>query len=191
MLVCFCANAKIFDQKNIKNIYANIGSWQEYYMQVQKTRGGELNGFEFTPFISAGFDYQLKPNQYLIPEVGYIIRRTLSNGNVTKDHLFARLDYAYSLKKWLRLRAGTSLMWITMAGNGSEKTLPNGSGTETYYAPSERKNILNQTLDFGVEIIKEKISARLHSYIYAFNDEEERLTSFSLSLNYLIPMKDL
>ena len=83
------------------------------------------------------------------------------------------------------------LFMITYSGDGSEKKLPNGNGEETYYSPSERRNVLNQTLDFGVEYMVKKTSLRLHSYVYSADKEEERLNSISLSLNYLIPIKDL
>ena len=184
-------SAKTFSKKNFKNLYANFGTWQEYYKQVQSSRDGDLNSFEFKPYLSVGIDYELTNEQAIVSELGYVIREDIGDSTVTKDHFFLRFDYAYRALEWLRLRAGTSFMWVTYSGDGSEQTLPNGNTTEVYFAPSERRNTFNQTLDLGVEFIKEQYSFRLQSYIYAFNEEEERLTSFSASLNYLIALKDL
>lgn len=184
-------SAKEFSTKNFKNIYANFGTWQEFYKQVQSSRDGDLNSFEFRPYLSAGVDYELTSEHAIISEVGYVIRENLGDSTVTKDQFFLRFDYAHRALEWLRLRAGTSFMWVTYSGDGSEQTLPNGNSTEVYFAPSERSNVFNQTLDLGLEFIKDRYSFRVQSYIYAFSEEDERLTSFSASLNYLIPIKDL
>jgi len=187
-LVADCS-AKSFSTKNFKNLYLNFGTWQEYYMQAQASQNGELNSFEFTPYFSFGMDYELTSKHLLLSEVGYVIRQNLDA--VTKDHFFWRFDYAYQALQWLRLRAGTSFMWVTYNGDGSEKSFPNGNSTEVYYAPNERKNTFNQTLDFGVELMKDQFSLRLGSYIYAANEQDERLTSFSASVNYIMDLKDI
>lgn len=178
--------ADYFSLKKFKNIYGGFGTWQEYYMQTQGHEDGSLNTFEFTPFFTAGVDYQITPEHLIIPEIGYVYRQEISGGAVTKDHFFLRFDYAYTALEWLRLRVGTSFMWVWYNGDGSERTFPNGSSTEVYYAPEESSHTLNQTLDFGVEFIKKQFSFRVGSYIYAANEQNERLTSFSMAINYII-----
>ncbi len=160
-------------------------------MQVQETESGDLNGFKFRPYFSVATDFRLPKQFSLNPESGYVIRENMGDSSLTKDIFFLRADLAYRLHKNFQIRLGSSFMWITYSGDGSEKKLPNGNGEETYYSPSERRNVLNQTLDFGVEYMVKKTSLRLHSYVYSADKEEERLNSISLSLNYLIPIKDL
>jgi hypothetical protein len=183
--------AAIANTKSFKNIAVNIGSWQEYYMQVQEEKDGELNGFELRPYFSIASDYSLPKNFSLIPEAGYVLRENIGDSSLTKDIFFLRTDLAYKVYPNFQLRVGTSIMWITYSGDGSEKSLPNGNGEQTYYSPSERRNVMNQTLDFGIEYFVEKTSLRLQSYIYSADKESERLNSISLSINYLFPVKDL
>ncbi|MBD66574.1 MAG: hypothetical protein CME62_15285 [Halobacteriovoraceae bacterium] len=160
-------------------------------MQVQDSQSGSLNSFELKPYLSAALDYQIKNQHFLGTEVGYILRESYSKSTYTKDHFYWRFDYIYQALEWFNLRAGTSFMWQTLSGDGSEETLPNGDGEQTYYAPDERKNIFNQTFDLGVEFLHKNMSARIQSYIYALDQEDERLTSFSLSFHYLMPIRDL
>ena len=101
------------------------------------------------------------------------------------------MDAAYLYNDNLRLRAGTSLMILTLSGNGGEESLPNGDSNETYYIPTERRTALNQTLDFGVEYLIDRISIRGQAYIYAWLDSNERIITYSTSLSYLIPIKEL
>lgn len=190
-IILTSSNGAFAGVKNFKNLALNIGSWQEYYMQVQEEENGNLNGFELRPYISIAADYPLPKNFSIIQEAGYVLRENIGDSSLTKDIYFLRADFAYKVYPNFQLRVGTSFMWITYSGDGSEKSLPNGNGEETYYSPSERRNVINQTLDFGLEYFVEKTSIRLQSYIYSADKEEERLNSISLSVNYLFPVKDL
>ena len=184
-------NASAFSISEFENLQVNFGTWQENYNQVQESSNGELNGFEIRPYLSVGVDYNIYDEFGFIPEVGYILRENIGDSSVTKDIFYLRGDFTYAPKEWLRLRLGTSLMWMTISGDGSEEDLANGNGEETYYAPNERRNIFNQTLDFGVEYIHKKTSLRLQNYMYAVTDSDQRISSISLSVNYQIPVSEL
>ena len=78
-----------------------------------------------------------------------------------------------------------------MTGDGSSQTLPNGSGTETYYAPEESQTSINQSIDLTAEFLYERVAAKIKTYTYAIGIEEERMTTIALSLNYRIPFREL
>ncbi|MFT6631022.1 MAG: hypothetical protein ACJAS4_000968 [Bacteriovoracaceae bacterium] len=181
-------NAFAFGLKSFDKLNLQIGTWMENYQQVQGTQDGDKNGFQFAPYIGVGLEYKLKPQYLLTPEIGYIIQRT--SDEIKKNQFFLRADFAYLPNDWLRLKVGSSLMILMISGDGGEDTLPNGNSTETYYIPEERRTAYNQTLDFGLEVFNDNMSARFQSFIYAWNESEERLISYALSYNYFIPIKD-
>lgn len=178
-----------FDWNKFETSTLQVGNWLENFAQVRGTRSDETNGFEFAPFISAASAYKLNERHLLIPELGWVIQRT--ENDIRKNQFFARLDYAFALKPWLRLRAGSSFMILMQSADGGEDVLNNGNTTETYFIPPERRNTYNQTLDLGVEFIQKELSARFQTYNYAPLNEDQRLTTLSFSLNYNFPTKDL
>jgi len=174
-----------FDQLQIQ-----IGTWLENYAQVQTTPEGDVNdGFAFTPLISAGLTYKYKPQIQIIPEVGWVFQRTQEN--VSKNIFLFRNDFAYVPKDWFKLRAGSSLIITSISGDGGEETLNNGTTTESYFIPEQRRNAFNQTLDFGIEFLHKNASLRFQTYFYAWNDSDERMYTHAMSFNYFIPVKSL
>ena len=176
------------------NVTVSFGSWKEFVGDIQITKGGTKNTFlhsQYTPYFSVAVDYPLKDLWSLMPELGYVIQRQAGDSKITKNLFFIRSDVAYLMKKWLKLRFGTSLMILNITGIGGEKTLPNAGSSEVYFLPSQRRTALNQTLDFAVETIYDRMSLKFASYIYAWNEDTDRMTSFSISLNYLIPLKEM
>jgi hypothetical protein len=185
-------HAKLWSTKNFKTLNVTLGTWMEFYDHMQTTESGELNNdFEFTPYIALAAEYKLPESQFIIPEVGYVFREKTSDGSTTIDRLFMRADYAYMPREWIRFRLGSSFIIQTIAGDGGSKELPNGSGTETYYVPEERRNSYNQTLDYGVEFFIDRLTTKFQGHVYAFAIEEERMTTYTLSINYRIPFEEL
>ncbi len=182
-------NAHAFGISSFKSAHLQLGTWLENYGQVQANRSGETNGFEITPYLSLGLEYDLQNKMSLLPEIGYVFQRT--DEAITKNQFLIRGDFAYQAHPNLRLRLGSSLIITSFAGDGGEDTLRNGNSTEVYYIPEERKNTYNQTLDFGVEYLQDRMSIKLQNYIFAWNEEEERMTTYSLSLNYFVPIEEL
>lgn len=173
------------------NVTITGGNWFDNYKQVQTSASGSKQGFEVAPYFSTSIDYYLKDKWLAIPELGWVVQRHAGDSRISKNLFFMRMDAAYLYNENLRLRVGTSLMILNISGNGGEETLQNGDGKETYYIPTERRTALNQTLDFGVEYIFDRISIRGQAYIYAWIDSNERLITYSTSLSYLIPLKEL
>ncbi len=173
------------------NVTLTAGNWFDNYKQVQTNASGSNQGFEVTPYFGTSIDYYFRENWVAIPELGWVVQRDAGDDRISKNLFFLRMDAAYLYNDHLRLRAGTSLMILNISGNGGEETLPNGDGEETYYVPTERRTALNQTLDFGVEYIIERVSIRGQAYIYAWLDSNERIITYSTSISYLIPIKEL
>lgn len=182
-------NAFAFDIKKPITLDIGLGTWLENYGQTQATRDGETNGFEFNPYLSLATQYNLYKGSILIPEAGYIFQRT--SESISRNQFFLRADIAYPLNKYLRVRVGSSFMVLMTSGEGGEDTLDNGDSTETYYIPEERKTAYNQTLDLALEALVDKMSYKLQGYIYSFNEEDDRMYSLSLSINYMIPFREI
>ncbi len=183
-------SAHAFGLQSFKDLHLSIGTWLENYGQVQINNSGDTNDdFEINPYLTAGLEYELKPQFSLLPEVGWVIQRT--ENDISKNIFFLRGDFIYSPWEFLRLRLGTSFVMTSISASGGEDTLRNGSGTEVYYIPAERRTATNQTLDLGVEYIKDNMGVKLQNYIFAWNESSERMITYSLSFNYYIPMKDL
>jgi hypothetical protein len=166
-----------------------MGTWLENLGQTRSSTSGATNGFEIIPYIGVGLEYNIAPQFLFSPEIGWVIQRT--EDEVSKNIFFLRGDFSYQVKKWLKLKLGSTFIMQTYSGDGGEDTLPNGDSQEVYFIPEERRTAYNQTLDIGVEFIKKNKSIRLQNYIYAWNQDEERMTSYSLSFNYFIPLEDL
>lgn len=188
------SKAKKSNNYLFNNVTVSFGNWMEFVGDVQITKGGTKNSLfhsQYTPYFSFAVDYPIKDKWSLMPELGYVIQREAGDSRIKKNLFFIRTDIAYLLKKWLKLRVGSSLMILNITGNGGEKTLPNAGSSEVYFLPSQRRTALNQTLDFAVETIYDRLSLKFASYIYAWNEEPDRMVSYSISLNYLIPLKEM
>lgn len=95
-----------------------------------------------------------------------------------------RADFGYNLVDWLRLRMGTSLIWLNQHGKGGSVQMNNGNDTSTFYYPDENRSSLNNTLDFGAEAIWQDWSLRLQTYIYSVFLADKRQTSYTLFISY-------
>lgn len=175
--------------KNFGNIQLHIGNWLEYPGQIRNSRQGSTNGFEFSPYIASSLEYNLPNSFQIIPELGHIIQRT--NDKITKNQFFIRADLAYAIFDYLKFRLGSSFMILNLSSDGSEIELNNENTTQTYFRPNESHTIFNQTLDFGIEYLVKQHSLKLQSYTYAWNENEQRLTSFSLAYTYAIAMDSI
>ena len=167
---------------NFKHLNLQFGNWLENYDQVQASRSGSKNGFEFAPFIAVGSDYRLNSKLQLDPEIGWVIQRT--EEDIRKNYFFFRGDLTYTpLPKW-HFKIGSSLILHMISADGGEEKLDNGDSEETYYIPSERKTSWVQTLDLATEYQIEDHALRFQSFIYAWSKSEQRAYSLALSFIY-------
>ena len=157
-----------------------LGTWLERYSQLQSTRNGEKNGFELTPFISAGVLYEVSPNWKFRPEFLYVIRQ--STDQIDKDIFSLQFDFTYKFsKKWSAI-LGSSLIIKSISAEGGEEEINNGNTTESFYLPSERRTSYIQTLDLGIEWREKNYGIKFQSYIYRL---DENFPQYSLALGLL------
>lgn len=157
-----------------------LGTWLERFSQLQSTRNGEKNGFELTPFISAGFVYNMSPKWKFRPEALYVIRQ--SSDQIDKDIFSFQLDFTYSFTKEWSFILGSSLLVQNISSDGGEEKINNGNTTETFYLPNERRTSYIQTLDLGFEWREKNYGAKFQSYIYRL---DENFPQYSLALGLL------
>lgn len=194
-LLCFSCFAQSKEKSYlIDNITIGLGNWTAYHSDVQTNSNGSTNSFwdfKLLPYFSIALDYQLNEKWALIPELGYIYFDDSGTSYFSKNQYILRLDLSYKAYSWLRLRVGSSLMIQTFSGQGGEKTIQGPMGNETYFVASERSTSLNQTLDFSVEYIFDRVSIKYASYMYGINKHSDSMVSMSFTLNYSIPLKEL
>ena len=177
------ASEDYFSINRIQSISLTGGNWMENYRQTQGSRNGDVKGFEFNPYLTVLMDYKISERFTLVPEFGYVIRRTI-NSQTTKDHFFIRSDIQYRYNDWLSFSGGRSMMIKSYSGNGGEEELNNGSSTENFYAANERRSSINQTLDFGIAGNYQDFTLKFQTYIYSINDADQRMITYSLALHY-------
>lgn len=172
--------------KRIESIYFNLGTHTEFYNSVQTDASGGVRKFDAkTPTVGAGLSiplgiYDLR----FLPEVNWVLPKTSGDSKIIKNLFMFRGDLAYDPWEWLRLRLGTSLMWLNQHGRGGKTEMDNGNGTSPFYYPNENRSSLNNTLDLGAELRHNAWALRLQSYIYSVFVEERRQVSYTLFVSY-------
>ncbi|MDH5414087.1 MAG: hypothetical protein OEW87_08115 [Flavobacteriaceae bacterium] len=189
LILSLSFNTYALSLKDFSHAHLQVGTWQENYQQVQATNSGDTNGLGLDPYISLALSYPLSTINGVSPELGWVLPRR--SDKITKNIFFLRSDYYYLPYRFLKLRLGLSLMINSSSSDGGEESLPNGDSTEVYFLPEERRNSYNQTIDLGVEYIKDQFSLKLQSYIFRWRNEQKRMISHTLSFNYYFPLEDL
>jgi hypothetical protein len=130
--------------------------------------------------------FSLGPGWKFLPELNWVLPfMNDSDSNMYKNLFMIRGDIGYDLLDWLRVRVGTSLMWLNMHGKGGKTTINNGGGQSEFYNPDENRSALNNTFDLGLEaLLSDDWSARLQTYTYSLFQEERRQLSYSLFLTH-------
>lgn len=168
----------------LESIFAHGGFHTEFYNGVQTDSSGTLRKVEFAPTLGMGLAYPLSPSWRFLPEVNWVLPRTTDDSQIIKNILMIRADFGYDIVEWLRLRVGTSLMWLNQHGRGGKAELKNGNEKSTFYYPNGNRSSLNNTLDLGAEVLFDSWSVRLQTYTYALFKEERRQLSYTLFLTY-------
>lgn len=162
-----------------------FGTHTEYFNNVQTDAAGTQRKFQFAPTVGLGMKFSLSPEWKFLPEVNWVLPFQAGDSNMIKNLFMLRGDLGYELLDWLRLRVGTSLMWLNMHGKGGKTEINNGSGQSTFYNPDENRSALNNTFDLGAEaFFNPEWSARLQTYTYSLFQEERRQISYTLFLSY-------
>lgn len=162
-----------------------FGSHTEFFNNVQSDASGSQRKFDFAPTIGLGMKFSFSTDWKLLPEVNWVLPIDAGSSNMISNLFMIRGDVGYEVFDWLRLRFGTSLMWLNMHGKGGKTQVSNGAGKSTFYNPDENRSALNNTLDLGVEgFFTKDWSARLQTYTYSLFQEERRQVSYTLFLSH-------
>ncbi len=173
------------DTSHLEAYNFNGGFHTEFYNAVQTDSSGTLRKLQFAPTIGGGLSYAFSPPWRFLPEANWVLPRFDEDTRIMKNIFMIRADLGYDIFDWLRLRIGTSLMWLNQHGRGGRAKLKNGNDTSTFYYPSENRSSLNNTLDLGAEIkFSDEWSVRMQTYTYALFKQERRQLSYTLFLTY-------
>lgn len=188
-VLLFCLTAPVWGAKSsssstIKEIYFNLGAHTEFFNAVQNDDSGGLRQFDTAPTIGAGIGMPVSDSWSFLPEFNWVLPQTYEDSNIMANLFMLRADMVWDPIEWIRLRAGTSLMWSNQQGKGGRATMNNGNGTATFYYPDENRSSLNNTLDFGAEGRWDEWAVRLQTYTYSVFIKERRQISYTLFLTY-------
>jgi hypothetical protein len=169
---------------NIDAFVFNLGAHTEFYNSVQTDDSGTLRKFDPSAVIGAGFVMPIDYGLIFLPELNWVLPQKAGSSKIIKNLFMLRADLGYDPLTWLRLRVGTSLMWLNQHGGGGSAQVNNGNGTSTFYYPDENRSSVNNTFDLGVEALMDAWSVRLQTYTYALFKEERRQVSYTLFVSY-------
>lgn len=170
-------------EKKVESIYFNLGAHTEFYNSVQIDDSGSMRKFDKKPVLGAGLQMPFHMFKFM-PEVNWVLPQKAGSSKIVKNLFMIRGDLAYDPLDWLRLRAGTSLMWGNQHGSGGSAEVNNGNGTTTFYYPDENRSTLNNTFDLGVEALWNDWALRFQTYTYAIFRNDRRQVSYTVFLSY-------
>ncbi len=162
----------------------NLGSHTEFYDNVQKDSSGGLRKFDLAPTVGFGMTYPMDAEFTFLPEINWVLPRTTDGSKIIKNLFMFRADIGYEAVDWLRLRIGTSVMWLNQHASGGSTQVNNGNSTSTFYYPDENRSSFNNTLDVGGEVLVGSWALRLQTYVYSIFIEERRQISYTLMGSY-------
>lgn len=166
-----------------KRFFLNVGTHTEFYKEVQNDGAGTLRIFDPTLTLGLGIESKLNSTFLFLPEANWVLPKDIGNG-IIRNHFMLRADLGYDLLEWIRLRAGTSLMWLNQQGTGGSEQINNGNSTSTFYYPGDNRSSINNTLDFGAEILTSFFSFRLQTYTYSPFNTDKRQISYTVFVSY-------
>ncbi len=176
---------KATTQKTIASYLLNFGTHTEFYNNVQIDDAGGMRKFEVAPTVGFGLKMPMDYGFLFLPEINWVLPRAAGDSQIIKNLFMLRADIGYDPVDWFRVRMGTSIMWLNQHGRGGSAKVNNGNDTSTFYYPDENRSSLNNTLDFGGELMfNNEWSVRLQTYLYSVFREERRQLSYSLLVTY-------
>ncbi len=126
----------------------------------------------------------LKSEFLFLPEINWVLPQTVDGTKIIRNLFMFRADLGHQVVDWLRLRVGTSVMWLNQHGRGGSTQINNGNSSSTFYYPDQNVSSFNNTLDVGAEVLHGQWSIRLQTYIYSVFLEDRRQISYTLMGSY-------
>jgi hypothetical protein len=162
------------------------GGYVPFGLSAQKSDDGGRRTFSFEPYIYVNTILPAPYNHLFLPELGYVFHTSTQYDDYSKSTLFVLADLGYKLSPRFILRYGLGLFRTSISSDGGAVTLQNGSGTSTFYKPSDSQKSYNTTWNLGIEgSINRNYSARFQFYMFEPLSSKRDL-SYSLSLGYYL-----
>ena len=162
------------------------GGYVPFGLSTQKDDDGSRRTFSFEPYIFINTVIQAPYNHVFLPEFGYVFHTSTQYDDYDKSTMFLLADLGYKLTPNLILRYGLGVFRTSVGSDGGAVTLQNGSGTATFYKPSDSVTSYNTTWNLGIEN-SININYALRFQFYLFEPlSSKRDLSYSLALAYYL-----
>ncbi|WP_372654687.1 hypothetical protein [Halobacteriovorax sp.] len=170
------------------NSYSLVGAggYVPFGLSTQKEDDGSRRTFSFEPYIFVNTILRAPFNHIFMTEFGYVFHTSKKYDEYKKSTMFLLLDLGYMLRSNLVLRYGIGIFKTSISSDGAAVTLANGTGTSTFYRPSESKTTYNTTWNLGIENSWNKhYATKLEFYLFE-PISSKRDISYSLSIAYYL-----
>lgn len=173
-----------FEAYAISPLWIGFGTMMRNYKSAQKKPNGDTQGLAFNPTILVGttlpFFYA---DFFFSPGIGYA--KYSSEDNTSRSEILLQYHISQRITSSFLLQYGFSNTITKIGGKGGTVVLNNGSGTATFYTPSETKSSYIASLDLGAELIfSSSLGTRLQFSIDRFLSSKRRRVSPMLTANY-------
>lgn len=170
------------------NYYAfalvNFGTYVPNFLGSQSDKDGATTKIALNPFIS--FDYIFPPimGNYFNPEIGYVFH-TDAEDETSHKTIFLQYNFDVLISQTFVFRWGFANYMDKIGGDGKAVIQKNGTGKQTFYAPSETRTSYTSSLNLGFKkYVTTNYAIRFDTSILSFLSSEKRGFSYLLSLNF-------
>lgn len=162
----------------------NLGTYTPNFLGSQTDKEGSTQKFALNPFVSV--DYIFRPifGYYFNPEIGYVFHLDAED-ETTHKTIFLQYNFDVPMSSGYVFRWGFANYMDKIGGDGKTVIQKNGTGTATFYAPSETRTSYTSSLNIGIKkFVNNNYAIRFDTSIMSFLSSEKRGLSYVLSLNY-------
>lgn len=166
--------------------FVGAGGYVPFGTSTQKDVDGSRRTLSFEPYIFVNTVLRAPFNHIFLPELGYVFHTSERYDEYKKSTMFLLLDLGYMLRSNLVLRYGIGIFKTSISSDGAAVTLANGTGTSTFYRPSESKTTYNTTWNLGIENSWNKnYATRFELYLFEALSSKRDI-SYSISFAYYL-----
>ncbi len=180
-----------------KGLTLSVGNLCEYVGQIQTDGNGSKNAFSFNPYLAiknvcsfnpylaTSLDYQLTPQLFLSPQIGFSVPvKSGSDENVIRMNFIVLLNAKYKTN-FVNMIGGMGFFLTRISGPGGEAVLNNGTSTDSFPLPEEAIYTRNFIINLGLELqFTQDWSGELRSYIFNLTTSEDRAYSLGVHATY-------
>lgn len=169
LLVCFSANS-----------YIGTGTYTEYAFTAQNDPEGGSNKFDFNPYVSLFYKFNLWNQFKALPEIGYVHYLDEAD-DYSKKTFFLNYNFAYEGNRELYI-FGFGTIINRISGDGGTVVIDG----QSFFRPSdEGQSSYTPTANVGYEFFwQQNLSARLLVHIMQPLDSAKRKISYLLGVNF-------